>query len=69
MKFWEYLCRVCKREIQYCSCDAFPCPFCDETFDSIFKTQDWNVHLDEKHAEVMKQFDSIQTNNSSQKSG
>jgi len=54
-KFWEYPCRICKKQIQYCVCKYNPCPFCEAEFGFV---QDWNIHLYENHPEIMTKYDS-----------
>lgn len=53
-KFWEYRCRKCWVQIQYCTCRPIPCPFCEK---EEFWVQDWNVHLNEKHEGIMRKFE------------
>ena len=52
-KFWEYGCRKCHLQIQFCQCDPIPCPFCEAEFDN---TQDWNVHINDKHPKETMRF-------------
>ena len=53
-KIYEVIqCRQCSLVLQDCKCHPLPCPFCNEEFGF---SQDWNIHLMEKHQDQLDNF-------------